>query len=152
MRVWIQILLILAVGAVASTFMLSRPRYVVATAGGPGRDSMRVYQQRINELQAQLDTTRAALARRGALQRLTVRLRTNQIEQELARLRASFQVWRDAHDQYGVGQAYRECLLLYGGARSSCQALSYDTLPLRSDSQPGISEGVPVAGVSATGY
>jgi hypothetical protein len=132
MRVWVQVVLIVIVAGLAAVFMLRRPRYVVATAD-IGRDSMRVYEKRINELQARLDTTRAALVRRGGLARLTVRLRTNQLEEELARLRAAFQVWRDAHGQYGMGQSYRECLLLYGSARASCQALAYDTLPPKPD-------------------
>jgi len=133
MRMWIQIALALAVGVLAGYFMMRKPRYVVATSGGAGRDSVTMYEQRINELQARLDTTRAVLERRGGFDRLTVRLRTNQVEDELAQLRASVQIWRDAHDQYGVGQSYRECLLLYGSARSSCQALSYDTLPPQPD-------------------
>ena len=133
MRVWVQIVLILVVAGLAAIFMLRRPRYVVASSGVVGRDSMRVYEQRINELQARLDTTRAVLVRRGGLDRLTVRLRTSQLEEELARLRAAFEVWRNAHDQYGMGQSYRECVLLYGSARSSCQALAYDTLSPQPD-------------------
>jgi hypothetical protein len=133
MRVWVQVVLILIVAGMAAIFMSRRPRYVVAASVVVGRDSMRVYTERINELQARLDTTRAVLVRRGGLDRLTVRLRTNQLEEELAQLRAAFQVWRDAHDQYGMGQSYRQCLLLYGSARASCQALAYDTLPPQSD-------------------
>jgi hypothetical protein len=133
MRVWLQIVLIVVVAALAAIFMVQRPRYVVAASAAVGRDSMRVYTERINELQARLDTTRAVLVRHGGLGRLTVRLRTNQLEEELAQLRAAFQIWRDAHDQYGMGQSYRQCLLLYGSARASCQALAYDTLPPQSD-------------------
>jgi hypothetical protein len=133
MRVWVQIVLILIVAALAAIFMLRRPSYVVAASAVVERDSVRVYAERINQLQARLDTTRAVLVRRGGLDRLTVRMRTNQLEEELAQLRAAFQIWRDAHDQYGTGQSYRQCLLLYGGARSACQALAYDTLPPQSD-------------------
>jgi hypothetical protein len=116
--------------------MLRRPRYVVTLSGSAGRDSIKVYEQRINALQARLDTTRAVLVRRGVLGRLTVRLRTSQMEEELARLRTTIRAWKAAHDQYGVGQAYRECQFLYGSAQASCQALSYDTLPQQTDTTP----------------
>jgi hypothetical protein len=130
---WAYIALLL-VGAVIGVFLLmKKPRYIVTATGGTSLDSIAAYEQRIRELGARLDSMRVVLARRRVLARPAVRLRIAQTEQQLSELKAALRIWRAAHDQYGVGQAYRECVLLYGGVQSACQALSYDTLPPEPD-------------------
>jgi hypothetical protein len=130
---WAYIALLL-VGAVIGVFLvMKKPRYNVTATGGTSRDTIAAYEQRIRELGARLDSLRVVLARRGVLGRPAVRLRIAQTEQQLSELNAALRIWRAAHDQYGVGQAYRECVLLYGSAQSACQSLSYDTLPPEPD-------------------
>jgi hypothetical protein len=130
---WAYIILLVAGAAVGVFFLLQKPRYVVTASGGTSRDSIAAYEQRIRELRTRLDSMRVVLVRRGVLGRPAVRLRISQIEQQLSELNAAVRIWKDAHDQYGVGQSYRECVLLYGSVQSACQSLSYDTLPPESD-------------------
>jgi hypothetical protein len=125
----LYILLMVAGAAILASFLWRKPRYVVSASGATNSDSIAAYEQRIGDLEARADSLKAAVARHGALAQVTVRRRIAQVEQQLAALKEAVRIWRAAHDQYGVGQAYRECLLLYGGAQSACQALSYDTLP-----------------------
>ena len=87
------------------------------------------YEQRIVELEDRLVATKGALGRAALLERPAVLMRIKNAEDRLQALRGSVREWREAHDTYGVGQAYRECLLLYGGAEDACQAMSFDTLP-----------------------
>jgi hypothetical protein len=131
---WIYIALIVIGAAIGVSFLLRKPRYVVSASGATSADSIAAYEQRIGELTARVDSLKAVLARRGVLGGVGVRLRISQVEQHLDRLNEAVRIWRSTHDQYGVGQAYRECLLLYGNAQSACQALSYDTLPPDADS------------------
>lgn len=130
---WAYIALLLVGAVIGVFFLMKKPRYMVTSTGGTSRDSIAAYEQRIRELGARLDSMRVVLARRGVLGRPAVRLRIAQTEQQLSELNAALRIWRAAHDQYGVGQAYRECALLYGSAQSACQALSYDTLPPEPD-------------------
>ena len=130
---WAYIILLIVGAAIGVFFLLQKPRYVVNVTGETSADSIAAYDQRIRGMEVQLDSMRAVLARRGVLARLAVRLRISQIERQLSGLNAALRIWRAAHDQYGVGQAYRECVLLYGAVQSACQALSYDTLPPESD-------------------
>ena len=127
------IILLIVGGIIGVLLVTQKPRYVVTLTGAASPDSLRVYEQRVNGLQVELDSLKAVLGRRGAPGRLAVRLRVAQVEQELSALRAAEQIWSAGHDQYGVGQAYRECVLLYGSVQSACQALSYDTLPAQAD-------------------
>jgi predicted trehalose synthase len=133
MLTFLYIVLMVAGAAILASFLWRKPRYVVSTSGATSSDSMAAYEQRIGELGARLDSMKAVLARRSVLGGVAVRLRISQVEQHLAKLKEAVRIWRSAHDQYGVGQAYRECLLLYGSAQSACQALSYDTLPPEAD-------------------
>jgi len=130
----LYIALMVVGAAILASFVWRKPRYVVSASGATSADSIAAYEQRIGELRVRVDSLKAVLARRGVLEGVGVRLRISQVEQHLNQLRESVRIWRSAHDQYGVGQAYRECLLLYGNAQSACQALSYDTLPPDSDS------------------
>ncbi len=130
----LYIVLMVAGAAILASFVWRKPRYVVSASGATSADSIAAYEQRVGELAARVDSMKAVLARRGPLSGVAVRLRISQVEQHLNQLNEALRIWHDAHDQYGVGQAYRECLLLYGSAQSACQALSYDTLP--PDSEP----------------
>ena len=130
---WLYIAIIVIGAAIGVSFVLRKPRYVVSVSGATNSDSIAAYEQRSGELRAELDSLKSVLGRRGLLGRVTVNRRISQVEQQLNRLNEAVRIWRSAHDQYGVGQAYRECLLLYGSAQSACQALSYDTLPPEAD-------------------
>ncbi len=126
----IAYIILLVIGAAIGVyFVLLKPRHVVTVTGDISTDSIAVYQRRIDSLTARVDSLKAVLARRGALGEVAVRSRISQIDQQISDLNRALRIWRDAHDQYGVGQAYRECLLLYGGVQAACQSLSYDTLP-----------------------
>lgn len=130
---WAIIALIIVGAAIGVAFIVWKPRDVITLSGSASRDSVALYEQRVKVLQARLDSTEAVLAWRGEPAGVAVRLRIEQMKEEIKALTAGLRIWRDAHDQYGVGQAYRECLLLYGSAQASCQALSYDTLPPQPD-------------------
>ena len=130
---WAYVVLLILGAIIGAFFLLQRPRYVVTLPGAAGYDSIGAYEQRSSDLAAGLDSLKAVLARKGTLDQDSVRLRISEVEQQLSALNAALRIWRDAHDQYGVGQAYRECVLLYGRVHSACQALSYDTLPPKSD-------------------
>ncbi|GEM_PF-2634002 len=136
---WAYIALIVIGAAIGVFFILQKPRYIVTISGSASRDSIALYEQHVSALEARLDSTKASLARHGVLSGVAVRLRIAQMEEHVNALKEALRIWHDAHDQYGVGQAYRECLLLYGRAQSTCQALSYDTLPPESGakSPPG---------------
>ncbi len=129
----LYIILLLVGAAILTSFLLRKPRYVVSVSGSTSSDSIAAYEQRIGELGVRIDSLKAAVARHGVLGRPAVRRRIGQAEQQLAAMKEAVRIWRSAHDIYGVGQAYRECVLLYGGAQSACQSLSYDTLPPESD-------------------
>jgi hypothetical protein len=130
---WAYIALIVAGAVIGVFFLLRKPRYVVSVTGATSSDSIAAYEQRIGNLRARVDSLKVVLARRGVLGQVGVRLRISQVEQNLNQLNEAVRIWRAAHDQYGVGQAYRECVLLYGSVQSSCQSLSYDTLPPGAD-------------------
>ncbi|HTW91140.1 MAG TPA: hypothetical protein VMH22_05470 [bacterium] len=130
---WAIIALIVVGAAIGAALILQKPRDVITLSVNTSRDSVAVYEQRVKVLQARLDSIEAVLAWRGVPAGVAVRLRIGQMEEQLKALTAGLRIWRDAHDQYGVGQAYRECLLLYGSVQASCQALSYDTLPPQPD-------------------
>jgi hypothetical protein len=130
---WAVIALIVVGAFIGVAFIPQKSRDTITLSGSASRDSITLYEKRVEVLQARLDSAEAVLAWRGASAGMAVRLRIGQMEERLKALRAGLRIWRDAHDQYGLGQAYRECLLLYGSAQASCQALSYDTLPPQSD-------------------
>lgn len=130
---WAYIAVIVIGAAIGVSFLLRKPRYVVSATGAVSSDSIAAYEQRIGDLGVRVDSLKAALARYGVLERIPVRRRISQVEQQLAALKESVRIWRLAHDAYGVGQAYRQCILLYGSAQSACRALSYDTLPPEAD-------------------
>ncbi len=127
------IVLLILGGATGAYLVTRKPRTILTVTGDTSADSLAAYERRIGELTAQLDSIKAVLGRRGLLGRIAVRRRISQIEQQLNSLSASVRIWRSAHDQYGAGQAYRECVLLYGAVQSACQSLSYDTLPPQPD-------------------
>jgi hypothetical protein len=130
---WAYIILLIIGAVIGVFFILNKPRYFVSLTGAASSDSLLAYQQRIDSLQSKLDSTTLALQRHGVIGQIPVRLRVAQIERQLNALRAAVRIWRAGHDQYGVGQAYRECVLLYGQAQSACQSLSFDTLPPQPD-------------------
>ncbi len=130
---WAYIVLLILGAIIGVYFLMQKPMYVVRLTGAASYDSIGVYERRSSNLAAKLDSLKAVLARKGALEEASVRLRISEVEQQLSALNAALRIWRDAHDQYGVGQAYRECVLLYGRVQSACQSLSYDTLPPKSD-------------------
>jgi hypothetical protein len=136
---WAIVALILVGAAIGVYFILQKPRNIVSLSPGASSDSIAAYEQRITELEQRLEATKAVLGRVQALDRPAVRFRIAHMEEQLRGLRAAVRNWREARDEYGVGDAYRECLLLYGGAQAACHALSLDTLPL----EPG--PGRPVA-------
>jgi hypothetical protein len=129
----LYVVLLVIGGVIGALFVLRKPRYVVSTSGATSSDTMAAYEQRIADLGVRLDSLKAAVARHGVLRQVGVRLRISQVEQQLAALNEAVRIWQSAHDQYGVGQAYRQCVLLYGSAQAGCQALSYDTLPPEAD-------------------
>jgi hypothetical protein len=130
---WAYIAVIVIGAAIGVSFLLRKPRYVVSATGGTSPDSIAAYEQRIGDLRAEIDSLKNVLGRRGVSGRITVRSRISHVEQQLAALREAVRIWRSAHDAYGVGQAYRQCVLLYGSAQSACRALSFDTLPPEAD-------------------
>jgi len=127
--VWIVIAIILVGAAVGVYLVRQKPSYIVTLSPGAGTDSAAVYAQRAAELEERLEATKAVLDRIQALDRPAVRRRIAHMEEQLEGLRAALREWREAHDAFGVGEAYRECLLLYGSAQAACHALSFDTLP-----------------------
>jgi len=127
------IILLIIGAAIGSYFILMKPRHITTLTGDASRETVAVYQSRLDSLTVRLDTLKAALARRGAISGLAVRRRISSIDQQISDLRRALRIWNSAHDQYGIGQAYRECLLLYGGAQAACQSLSYDTLAPGAD-------------------
>jgi hypothetical protein len=131
---WAIVALILVGAGIGVYFILQKPREIVTMSPGSSADSIAVYEQRITELKQRLEATKTTLGRIQLLDRPAVRLRIAHMENHLKELHEALANWREAHDELGVGEAYRECLLLYGGASAACHALSFDTLPLEPDS------------------
>jgi hypothetical protein len=131
---WAIVALILVGAGIGVYFILQKPREAVTLSPGASADSIAAYEQRITELEQRLNATKAVLGRIQLLDRPAVRLRIAHMEDHLKELHEALSNWREAHDELGVGEAYRECLLLYGGASAACHALSFDTLPLEPDS------------------
>jgi hypothetical protein len=127
---WAIVALILVGAGIGVYFILQKPREAVTLSPGASADSIAAYEQRITELEQRLNATKAVLGRIQLLDRPAVRLRIAHMEDHLKELHEALSNWREAHDELGVGEAYRECLLLYGGASAACHALSFDTLPL----------------------
>ena len=124
---WILVVVILVGVGILVYFASTKPRGLDLTQ--VGADSIAVYEQRTDQLEQKLETLQDMLGRVQVLDRPGVRQRIRYIESQLDELRGAIERWRQARDGQGVGQAYRDCIMLYGRAQAACEVLSYDTLP-----------------------
>jgi hypothetical protein len=129
MKFYVILLIVLVAAVGLLIYSGSSKRIYRARFSGINADSIRVFEERAAQLTASVDSLKAALTRAGLVAKLPVARRLEATEARLSELRYTLRRWRDARDEEGRGQAYRDCLLLYGKAQSACQALSFDTLP-----------------------
>jgi len=91
-------------------------------------ESAAVYEQRVAELEAQVDNLKKRLEAVGTAERRAVKARLAEFDSQISDLRRAIAQWRLARGGDAPNEAYRQCLLLYGKARGVCDALAPDTL------------------------
>ena len=90
-------------------------------------ESAAVYEQRVAELEAQVDNLKKRMEAVGTAEQRAVRVRLAEFESQMSDLKHAIAQWRLARGGDAPNEAYRECLLLYGKARGVCDALAPDT-------------------------
>ena len=119
------ILVLLIVGFGVTIFLIVRnsPRTTDYLPAEVGTDSIAAYEKRAGELEAEADSLASTLERVGLLQQPFVRAQLERVEQEVYALRVAVEKWKSARTTSAQGQAYRECVLLYGRASGACAVL-----------------------------
>lgn len=129
------ILIVLIVGFAVTIFLIVRnsPKSVDYIASEVGTDSIAAYEQRAEELEVEADSLAEALERVGLLQQPFVRTQLGRVEHEVQALRVAVEKWKSARTTSAQGQAYRECVLLYGRASGACAVLRESEPPETPD-------------------
>jgi hypothetical protein len=115
-------------------FVVDFARHRKASPGGAtvsadvGPDSIAAYEQRIVDLEAGAAGLRQRMDRAGTLGRPDVQERLRLLEADVENLRAAVARWKVEHNRANQGEAYRQCILLYGKASGVCQSLAPDTV------------------------
>jgi hypothetical protein len=124
-RIGRAILVLLIVGFGVTIFLIVRssPKRIDYIPAEVGMDSVAAYEKRAGELEAESDSLARVLERVGLLQQPFVRAQLERVEQEVYALRVAVEKWKSARTTSAQGQAYRECVLLYGRASGACAVL-----------------------------
>ena len=129
------ILIVLIVGFAVTIFLIVRnpPKRVGYIESEVGTDSIAAYEKRAEELEVEADSLAEALERVGLLQQPFVRAQLGRVEHEVKALRVAVEKWKSARTTSAQGQAYRECVLLYGRASGACAVLRESEPPETPD-------------------
>lgn len=92
-------------------------------------DSIAVYQLRADSLAVIADSLENRFEDADALRKPGLLRRLAALEGEIDALKIAIDKWRATRGKYGEGQAYRECVLLYGRASGVCADLSEEAAP-----------------------
>ena len=133
MRKWFWIVLggCVALAGYLVWSLAAGPRARGKSASAPfevDADSVVVYEQRVAELEIQVDNLKKRMVAAGTAERREVKARLVQFEVQMSDLKRAIAKWRVARGGDAPNEAYRQCLLLYGKARGVCEALAPDTL------------------------
>jgi len=123
------ILLIVGVGFIIYLIVRTSRERIPVLPTEVSADSIMAYEARADSLSVGADTLEDVLGRAGLLEQPGIRRRLARLNEEIDALRTAVERWRAARDSNGQGQAYRECILLYGRASGVCDALRIDTAP-----------------------
>lgn len=86
-------------------------------------ESITAYQDRADSLGLIADSLEVRFEQAEPLQKPGLLRRLDNLEDEIDALRIAVDKWRTARDDYGEGQAYQKCVLLYGRATGICDDL-----------------------------
>ncbi|MBM3332149.1 hypothetical protein FJY68_09945 [candidate division WOR-3 bacterium] len=133
MKTWFWVVLVVCLGLAGYLVwsLAAGPKATAKSASVPfevGAESVAVYEQRVAELETQVDNLKKRMVAVGTAERREVKARLARFEAQIADLRRAIAKWRVARGGDAPNEAYRQCLILYGEARGVCGALAPDTL------------------------
>ncbi len=91
-------------------------------------ESVAVYEQRVSELRARVDSMKERVRVAGTAERRDVKARIAESERLVSELQRAIEQWRVARGGDAPDAAYRQCILLYGRASGACDVLAADTM------------------------
>jgi hypothetical protein len=128
---WVLLVAVIALAGYVVWDLAQRPKNQTkpATAGvDVSSESAAAYDQRVAELEAQVENLKKRMAAAGTAERRAVKARLAEFNSQISDLKHAIARWRLARGGDAPSDAYRQCLILYGRARGVCEALAPDTL------------------------
>jgi hypothetical protein len=100
----------------------------IEPAAGAYAESLRVFQDRLGELEQNEVQARDKLDKVGKSEWPSVHLRLETADQEIEQLRGVMKRWEETRSPEGMRDLYHEALAVYGRAAGLVLAATYDTL------------------------
>jgi hypothetical protein len=108
---------------------VGRRQQAAAVAYEVSADSIRVYQDRIVQLDARAARFREDYKDAGTIQRLAIDRQLDLLDRRIRDLKVAVEQWKSSRDATSGGDLYTKCALLYGSASGVCEALDEQRVP-----------------------
>jgi hypothetical protein len=116
-------------GYLIYNFTRARQRQADLVVFEVSTDSIKAYEQRIEELELRIQGIRSRITLAPLTEQLIQERQLSVLERQLRDLKVAVEQWRQARTQKTAADIYRQCILLYGKAAGVCELLLTDTLP-----------------------